>query len=64
MGAAKRDKTDVVKYLLVMGANPDTISLSGLIAVEYALLPGFYETALVIFQKMKLRELKHPLDYE
>lgn len=40
------------------------VSGCGLLAVEYALLAGLYETALVIFERMKNKELKHPLDYE
>ena len=47
-----------------MGANTDIVSSNELIAVEYAILSGFYETALMIFQKMKGKDLKHPLDYE
>lgn len=64
MGAAKRDKTEVVNYLLIMGANTEVLSSNGFIAIEYAILSGFYETTLMIFQKMKSKELKHPLDYE
>jgi hypothetical protein len=64
MGAAKRDHIELVRYLLSMGADPEKVSSCGLIAVEYSLLSGFYETSLVIFERMKKKELKHPLDYE
>jgi hypothetical protein len=49
MGAAKRDKIQIVRYLLTMGANTDLLSSNGMIAVEFAILAGFYETALMIF---------------
>lgn len=49
MGAAKRDKIEIVRYLLTMGANTEVLNSNGLLAVEFAILGGFYETALVIF---------------
>lgn len=64
MGAAKRDHIEIVRYLLTMGADPDKVSGCGLIPVDYAILSGFYEVALVIFERMKGKALKHPLDYE
>lgn len=64
MGAAKRDHIEVVRYLLSMGADTEKVSSSGLIAVEYSILAGFYEVSLAIFERMKKKELKHPLDYE
>ena len=32
--------------------------------VEYAILGGFYQTALIIYERMKNKELKDFLDYE
>ena len=49
MGAAKRDHIEVVRYLLTMGAETDKVSGCGLLAIEYAILGGFYETALTIY---------------
>lgn len=53
MGAAKRDHTQIVRYLLTMGADTSKVSACGLLAIEYAILNGFYETALVIYERMK-----------
>jgi hypothetical protein len=64
MGAAKRDHLDTVRYLLTMGADTAQVSGSGLLAVEYAILNGFYETALTIYERMKQKDLKDFLDYE
>lgn len=49
MGAAKRDHVEVVRYLLTMGADTTQVSGVGLLPVEYAILGGFYETALTIY---------------
>lgn len=64
MGASKRDHIQVVRYLLKMGADTEAVSGSGLLPVEYAILSGFYDTALTIFERMKTKELKHPIDYQ
>ena len=58
MGAAKRDHLAVVRYLLTMNANTDFVSGCELKAVDYAILAGFYEVALPIYEHMKHRELK------
>ena len=50
MGAAKRDHLEVVRYLLTMNANADFVSGCGLKAVEYAILGGFYEVALIVYE--------------
>jgi hypothetical protein len=36
-----------------MGADTETVSNSALLPVEFAILSGFYETALTIFERMK-----------
>ena len=64
MGAAKRDHVETVRYLLTMGADTSIVSSCGLLPVEYAILGGFYQTALIIYEKMKNKELKNFLDYE
>ena len=53
----------MVRYLLSRDADVDIVSGSGLLAVEYAILNGFYETALVLYEKMKNKDLKNALDY-
>jgi ankyrin repeat protein len=45
MAAAKRDRDEIVRYLLEKGANPDVISISGFTALDYAILQGNYECA-------------------
>ena len=35
-----------------------------MLPVEYAILGGFYETALTIYERMKNKDLKNFLDYE
>lgn len=63
MGAAKRDMAEVIKYLLKAKADPDIISASGLKAVEYAILQGFYDSALILYQAMKEKDLKTEAEY-
>lgn len=41
-----------------MNANADEISGSGLKAVDYAILGGFYDIALIVYEKMKVLDLK------
>ena len=64
MGAAKRDHLAVVRYLLTMNANTDFVSGCELKAVDYAILAGFYEVALPIYEHMKDRELKETHAYQ
>lgn len=49
---------EVVKYLLKSKADPEIVSGCGLKAVEYAILQGFYEVALLIYESMKEKDLK------
>ena len=46
-----------------MNADTEIVSSVALMAVDYAILGGFYPTALIILEKMKSKELKHHLDY-
>ena len=63
MAAAKRDKLEVVQYLLQHEANPDIISKTGLTALDYAILQGNYECALEINKKVKVTKMKNPYEY-
>lgn len=62
--AVKRNHLDVVRYLLRFGANVDYVSGIGLTILEYAILPGYYEIALMIYLKCKDKELREVTDYE
>jgi hypothetical protein len=64
IGAVKRNKGNVVRYLLSLNANADEISGCALKAIDYAILAGFYEVALLVYEKMKTQDLKDSLDYE
>lgn len=63
MGAAKRDQLEVAEYLLKKEADTEKVSNSGFRAIDYAILMGFYEMALLIYQKMKNKEVKDSLEY-
>lgn len=60
MAAAKRDRNEIVRYLLEKGANPDVISTSGFTALDYAILQGNYECAQELFGKGKIMKPKNP----
>jgi ankyrin repeat protein len=60
MAAAKRDKLGVVDYLLDHEADPDMTGLTGLTALDYAILQGNYDCALAIYQKIKTTTIKNP----
>lgn len=60
MAAAKRDKLEVVQYLLEHDANSDLISSTGLTALDYSILQGNYECALEINKKVKVTKIKNP----
>jgi hypothetical protein len=63
MAAAKRDKPEMVSYLLAAGSNPDVISPTGLTALDYAVLQGNYECAMEVSKKVKVTHLKNPYEY-
>lgn len=48
----------MVRYLLSVDASPDEVSGSGLKPIDYAILKGFYDIALVIYDKMNEKDLK------
>ena len=60
MAAAKRDKLEMLNYLLSKEANADIISSTRLTALDYAILQGNYECALQLHSKIKLTRPKNP----
>jgi hypothetical protein len=54
----------MVRYLLAVDANPDEVSGSGLKPVDYAILAGFYDIALLVYERMNTNDLKDQIDYE
>ena len=49
IGAIKKEQIEAVRYLLGLNANADEVSGSGLKPVEYAILAGFYDIALIVY---------------
>jgi hypothetical protein len=64
IGAVKKNKLEMVRFLLVFNASPNEISGSGLKAVDYAILGGFYDIALLLYERMEGQDLKESFDYE
>jgi hypothetical protein len=48
----KRDHIQVVNELINAGANIAHISQTGFRVIEYAILPGFFEMAKIIYTKL------------
>ena len=63
MVAARRNHVGVVRYLLQKGADVNIIAPIGLSTLEYAILPGFYEIALLLFERVKDKELRSALEF-
>ena len=63
MAAAKKDKLELVEYLLDNDANADLISSTGLTALDYAILQGNYECAMAIVRRIKVTKMKNPYEY-
>lgn len=63
MAAAKRDKPEMVRYLLDHNCNPDVISPTGLTALDYAILQGNYLCAQHIHSNLKVTKAKSPFEY-
>ena len=63
MAAAKRDKFEMVCYLLENGSNSDVISKTGLTALDYAILQGNYECAEEIYGRLKVTKPKSSYEY-
>lgn len=49
VGAIKRNRLEIAQYLLKKGADPTIITNCGLIAIDYAVLQGFYELSLMLY---------------
>lgn len=64
IGAVKKCKPEMVRYLLAVDASPEELSGSGLRPLDYAVLHGFYEIALALYQRMQEKALRDRLDYE
>ena len=47
-----------MKYLVTKGADVNFMAKTGLSVIEYAILPGYYELALFLFEKVKDKELR------
>ena len=63
MAAAKRDKLEMLNYLLSKEANAEIISPTGLTALDYAILQGNYECAQELHKKVKITSPKNPFEY-
>jgi ankyrin repeat protein len=62
--ATKRNHKDVVEYLLRQGADPNVSTPAGLTILEHAILPGYYEVALMLYDQVKQKELRSPQEYQ
>jgi ankyrin repeat protein len=49
IASAKRNRLELVQYLLSKNSDSAIYSKCALIALDYAILQGFYEVALVLF---------------
>ena len=58
MAAVKRNHIVVVNYLLKNGANPNFLSDCGLRIIDFAVLAGFYDIALKIYEYTENKMLK------
>ncbi len=50
--AAKRNKLEIVRYLLAQKADADFLSSEGFLAIEYSILNGFYAVSQLILEAM------------
>lgn len=49
MAAVKRNRIEIVKYLISNKADLSIISGSALNAIDFAILQGFYEISLLLY---------------
>lgn len=52
----KRNHLHIVRYLLEKGANPEYRTNLDLLVIDYAILQGLYEVAIMLYEKMKDRQ--------
>lgn len=53
IAAVKRNHLRLVKYLVEQGANCSFVSIFGLTPIEFAILPGYYEIALLLYERSR-----------
>lgn len=58
IGSTKRNRLDIVEYLLSKGCNTQVYSKCGLNALDLAILQGFYSVAQVIFESSPSKTLR------
>lgn len=62
--AAKRDRLNILKYLIEKGADIDYRNqTTNLQIIEYALLAGFYEIVFYLYPAINDKEFKTPEEY-
>ena len=59
----KRNHLHLVRYLLDKGANPEHKTNQDLLVIEYAILQGLYEVSLMLYEKIKHKELRNHAEY-
>ena len=64
MVACKRNHKEIVRYLLGQGADVNLNGPTNLATIDYAILPGHYEVALMLYERIKDKELKSVPEYE
>ena len=48
----------MVKLLLKKGADPNYVNKKNLSIIDYAILPGYYEIASLLYEEMKEKAIK------
>ena len=64
MVTCKRNHKEIVRYLLGRGADVNMSGPNQLTTIDYAILPGFYEVALMLYERVKDKELRTVPEYE
>lgn len=63
VAAVKRNHIRIVRYLLGLGADYKFTTPYGLSTLEFAILPGYYEIALLIYERSN-EKMRSPEEYE
>ena len=53
IGAIKKNKKEIVEYLVNKGADVNFLATTSISVIEYAILPGYYEIALYLYERIK-----------